>query len=386
LNEAVSVLLVTRNLPPLRGGMERLNQQLARALQARARLRVCGPAGCRAGLGMPFGQVAEAPHRPLPWFLLRTLGNTIRACLRDSPRIVFAGSGLVAPVAWLGARLRGARMVVYLHGLDIVAASRVYQRFWLPWIRRADVALVNSRHTAALAVAAGVPEANIRIVHPGTDLPAPDPEARHRFRARHGLGDAPLMLSVGRLTRRKGLSEFVRGVLPGIVAASPDARLVVIGSDALDAVRVQGESERDRIVAAAGAAGLERSLLLLPPCDDAALADAYQAADVMVFPVRQTPGDIEGFGMVAIEAAAHGLPTVAFAVGGVTDAVAPGRSGDLVPPGDDASFGAMTLAYLRGYDRLARQEAARAFAADFGWERFGNEVWAAIDLSPAASP
>lgn len=376
------VLLVTRNLPPLRGGMERLNQRLAQALRSRGRLRVCGPSGCRSALGMAPGEVAEAPHRPLPWFLLRTLANAIRACLRDRPRIVVAGSGLVAPVAWLCARLRGARLVVYLHGLDIVAASRVYQRFWLPAIRRADAALVNSRHTAALAAAAGVPEANIRIVHPGTDLPAPDPRARPRFRERHRLGDVPVMLSVGRLTRRKGLAEFVERVLPGIVAASPDARLVVIGGDASDAARVQDGSERERIVAAAAAAGLARSLLLLPPCDDATLAEAYQAADVLVFPVRQMAGDIEGFGMVAIEAAAHGLPTVAFAVGGVTDAVAPGRSGQLVPPGDEAGFAAATLAYLHGGDRAARRDTARAFAAGFGWERFGDEAWAAIAPAP----
>lgn len=194
------------------------------------------------------------------------------------------------------------------------------------------------------------------------------------------------MLSVGRLTRRKGLAEFVERNLPAIVAALPEARLVVIGSDASDAVRVQGESELARIVIAAGAVGVEHAVLLLPPCDDAALAEAYQAADVLVFPVRQMAGDVEGFGMVAIEAAAHGLPTVAYAVGGVTDAVAPGRSGDLVPPGDDAKFGAATLAYLRSGDRPARRAAARAFAGCFGWERFGDDVWAAIDPSPTALP
>ena len=62
--------------------------------------------------------------------------------------------------------------------------------------------------------------------------------------------------------------------------------------------------------------GWQRTSACLARVDDQRLSDAYFAADVMVFPVLDLPGDVEGFGMVAVEAAAHGLPTVAFAVGG----------------------------------------------------------------------
>ncbi len=110
------------------------------------------------------------------------------------------------------------------------------------------------------------------------------------------------------------------------------------------------------------------------------LDDAYAAADVHVFPVREIPGDPEGFGMVAIEAAAHALPTVAYATGGVVDAVAAGVSGLLVAPGDCKGFADAVLELLR---RPLQAEAIRLFAADFTWDRFGERVSDALGLHDA---
>ena len=110
----------------------------------------------------------------------------------------------------------------------------------------------------------------------------------------------------------------------------------------------------------------------MPPCDDASLSAAYRAANVHVFPVREISGDVEGFGMVAVEAAAHGLPTVAYAVGGVPDAVSDGVSGALVEPGDSAAFADAASRWLHA-DNDARA-ACRVFAERFAWPRFDAEI------------
>jgi len=81
--------------------------------------------------------------------------------------------------------------------------------------------------------------------------------------------------------------------------------------------------------------------------------------------------------MVAIESAAHGLPTVAFDVGGVADAVADGRSGRLVRGGDYGGFARAVVATL-AEDRAVRSAHALAFAQYFSWERFGREALAAL--------
>ena len=97
-----------------------------------------------------------------------------------------------------------------------------------------------------------------------------------------------------------------------------------------------------------------------------------------VFPVRDLPGDVEGFGMVAIEAAAHGLPTVAFDVGGVADAVVTHRNGHLVRAEDHAAFARAVCEMISAHDRAGTSARARAFAQGFSWQRFGRDVIEAL--------
>lgn len=245
-----------------------------------------------------------------------------------------------------------------------------------------DVIVANSGPTAALVRALGVPEDRLRILHPGVAIPiAPQPpEALHSFRGQHGLGDARLMLSIGRLTNRKGLREFVQHALPGIVRAAPDVVLAVIGDAPADSL-LAGVQSRASIQAAADAAGVGGHLRFLGVITDPqALACAYESAALHVFPVRELPGDPEGFGMVAIEAAAHGLPTVAFATGGIVDAVADGQSGLLVAPADYPGMTDAVLSVLvNGKDAWC--DSAQEFATDFAWGKFGLTLWKGLGIT-----
>jgi phosphatidyl-myo-inositol dimannoside synthase len=369
--EAGPTLVVTRNLPPLMGGMERLNLHLVLGLSKVSEVSIVGPAGCASFLPSNW-RVAEAPHKPLPVFFAGALAGALGLAIRSRPTVVVAGSGLVAPIAWCCARMFGARFLVYLHGLDLVADSTLYRRLWLPFIRKADLALVNSHNTQRLAVERGV--APSAVIHPGTQLHCDDPMAAKAFRAHYGLGDRPLLLSVGRLTPRKGLAEFIRFSLGRVLDQWPDALLLVIGGDAADAVKADRSSEEVRVLAAATSAGLTEHVRLLSHCDDRTLSAAYQAADVYVFPVQDRAGDVEGFGMVAIEAAAHGLPTVAFAVGGVPDAVLDNETGELVAAGDFPELAEAAIRQLRrGRDPLQRARVREA-ATCFSWDRFDREL------------
>jgi len=371
VNARSRVLHVTRNLPPLVGGMERLNWHIADELSHHAEVRVVGPEGAAAR--KPAGvTLEEVPLRPLWRFLLTSALVAVRAARRDRPTLVLAGSGLTAPAAWLAARASGARAAAYVHGLDVAVRHPVYLALWHPMLRRMDVVVANSRATAELVRALGVAEHRLRIVHPGVAVPETPqpPEALRNFRERHDLGDARLLLSIGRLTERKGLREFVREALPGIVREAPDVVLAVIGDAPTDSL-LAGVQSRDSIQAVADAAGVGRHLRFLGVITDPqALACAYESASLHVFPVRELPGDPEGFGMVAIEAAAHGLPTVAFGTGGIVDAVAQGRSGTLVPPGDYVGLRDAALAAL-GDGEDAWRTRAQDFAWNFAWPRFG---------------
>lgn len=364
-------IVVTRNLPPLVGGMERLVWHIVAELRAEYRVHVIGPAGCRPHL--PDGVTAsEVPIHPMLGYILGTKLATFWQALRLRPKLVVAGSGLTAPFAWLAARLTGARCVVYLHGLDIEARHPVYRTLWLPFFRHCDRVLVNSRFTRQLARSAGIPEARIAILNPGVALPDLHnaPEQSASFRRAHGLGEHPVILYVGRLTARKGLALFVQNILPQIITARPDARLVVIGDEPSHALHHRS-GEKQRVTDAMASLNLGNRVLFLRNIDDQVLDAAYFAADVLVFPVQERPHDHEGFGMVAVEAAAHGLPTVAFASGGVADAVRDGVTGRLIAAGDTRAFAAAVVELIEQLEPSRRRAACRAFAKQFTWPSFG---------------
>jgi phosphatidylinositol alpha-1,6-mannosyltransferase len=370
------ILIVTRNFPPLQGGMERLNLHMAKELARAAEVRLIAPEGAERYVAPPI-TVTPAPLKPLWRFLCVAGWKTLREARSWKPNVILAGSGLVAPLALIAARASGARAVVYAHGLDLVAPHPLYRALWLPLMKRFDGLIANSRATRQLAENIGVAPQRIAIVHPGVELPAadPDPDARRRFRETHRLGDAPVLLSVGRLAARKGLREFVSEALPRIVARFPEVQLTVIGDAPSDALHANAQSI-DSILATAKNAGVEKNLRFLGKRSDAELSDAYAGADLHVFPVRHIPDDPEGFGMVAVEAAASGLATVAYATGGVVDAVSDGVSGALVPPGDAAAFAEAVLSLLR---HPLPDAAIREFAAGFEWRLFGEQIARFLD-------
>ena len=329
---------------------------------------------------MPEGTMCrEVPLVPLSRFLIGCQWEALKLARTYNPHVVYSGSGLTAPAALMAGRFSGARTICFLHGLDIVADHPLYRNLFLPAIRRIDCILVNSRHTAGLAESAGVLPGRIEIVHPGVELPnwSARTVGRQRFRERFGLGERPVLLAAGRLTKRKGLAEFIRHALPAIRSELPEVRLLVIGSEATNALKDEG-GVRAGIDVAISEAGMGSNVILLGSVGDDSLSDAYFASDAMVFPVLDLPSDVEGFGMVAVEAAAHGLPTVAFAVGGVPDAVANGESGWLIPSGQYAGMTQKILIFLKSGDKYVWAEGCRRHAEGFTWEIFGRKLTGAI--------
>lgn len=368
------LLLITRNFPPIVGGMERLLYHIFEELVVDYDVALVGPRGCERQIDGRH-EVLSVPLTPLWRFFPSALLAAFRLACLSRPRLVFAGSGVMAPLAVITGRMCKASVICYLHGLDLVARNFIYQQCFIRAIRRCDLLIVNSHKTASLALEKGISQSKIQVLHPGVDIPgAPNGRDRKAGRVRLGLDkEAKVLLSVGRLTRRKGLMEFLDNVFPQLVKEDPTIHLLIIGDEPTQALKQDGNI-RQQIEELILARGLGKHITLLGRVEDEVLRDAYFSADMLIFPAREVPGDVEGFGMVACEAAAHGLPTVAFAVGGIPDAVQDGVSGYLIPPGDNAAFGGTIQRHVNQADALVWSKRCRTHAAKFVWHHFGARL------------
>lgn len=259
---------------------------------------------------------------------LRLLFKSLNLLARNRFRAVFAGRALPEGlVALLVGRLFGLPVLIYAHGEELTGWGRGWKFKTMCFtMRRADALLSNSDFTRdTLVDLLGVEPGRIELTYPTVDeqrfvpgLPCDD--------LRAGLGlrpGQPLILSVGRLMRRKGFDQVIRAV-PRLVESGIDAHYAVIGI---------GE-ERDYLQSLADELNLAGRVHLLGhvPYDD--LPRWYCACSLFAMPNRDIGGDTEGFGLVFLEAASAAKPALAGTAGGTGSAVVDGVTGLRVDGGD----------------------------------------------------
>ena len=366
-----SVLFITRNFPPLVGGMERLALESVRALASEWPVDLMGPRGCEQAADSAVKATGVA-YRSVAAFMISGWWHGRRLARARDHSLVIGGSGLAAPLVRASARQRGAYTVCFVHGLDLVVENAFYRRCCLPALRAMDRIIANSRNTACLASDVGIQSDRIHVLNPGVQIGDEQPVSLFHSAFPQAV-DRKLLLSVGRLLPRKGLVDFVGKVLPQLVEEYPDILLVVAGGTAKNALQRVG-NEAHRLAEVVSRIRMHDHVLLTGQIDGQILASLYSAARLMVFPVKDITGDVEGFGMVALEAAAHGLPTVAFDAGGVSDAVSDGVSGTIVEPGDFQRMIEVIAEYLADKPGYANASSCRTYAENYAWPRYGERL------------
>jgi phosphatidylinositol alpha-1,6-mannosyltransferase len=331
------VLFVTRKYPPKLGGMESLSY------------------GLTTGFPEPKTTIALGRSQlHLIWFLPYVIVRLALTAFRYD--VIHLGDALLG-VAGLVPRLVWRRKVaVSVHGLDLTFRPWIYQAY-LKGFLRADVFIANSESTKRLAEGRGLsPVRTILIGVPERYFGVERSKNRDAELLRIAAGRV-VLVTLGRLVRRKGAAWFVRHVLPrlsGVLYV-----LIGVGPD------------QDEIMRAAREAGVSDALWLAGSVDDQRLLDLLGSADIFVMPNIVVPGTVEGFGIVAIEAAASGLPVVASRLEGIPDAVSDGENGCLVAPEDGAAYlGALQPLVSSVAERRRQGERGRAYTAEHSaWPR-----------------
>jgi len=347
------LLLLTPDFPPARGGIQLLTHRLASGFTAfETRIvtldspeaeRFDATSGLRTRRARTGGRLGRGRVASLNAF-------AVAEALSFRPDVTLSAHIVTSPAAAVIRRVLGARTVQYFYAKEIGGKPRLSAFA----ARQADASISISSYTTGLLAARGVGAAQVSLIPPGVDLPAdPHPEP----------ADHPTFVTISRLADRyKGHDMLVRS-LELVRERVPDVEWVVIGDGPL----------RPELEALAREHGVAGSARFLGAVDDDERNSWLRRADLLAMPSR-LPGDGkagEGFGIVYLEAGAHGKPVVAGNVGGPLDAVLDGESGLLVDPTDPAAVAGAISTLL-----LDRELARRL--GDGGAARARSLAWPAI--------
>lgn len=372
----MEILVITWNYPPRQGGMEQLLASVCAGLSKNHRVSVI-----TAYADKHFTAGEETVFRPASPGLVRYFLFAFTkgvALLRGNRNIsvVFGGSVLVTPIVLILARLFRRKAIVQAHGLDLIYRSSIYQFFVVRGLRYVDRVIANSRHTARLAQQKGVTERAVEIIPPGVDWQRFQvAETADALKQARGLANYKVILFVGRLARRKGVKEFIEHSLVDIVKQVPEVCFVIAGDNPTESL-TQHDDVAGEIRQAIARHNLSDHVRWLGAVGDAELVQLYALCDVLVLPVLDLDSDVEGFGMVALEAAAAGKPVIATRCGGIPDAVEDGKSGILVEQGNyDCLSGAivsllMNPQMVSAMGQSGRQRAVKEFTWNSAVSRY----------------
>lgn len=377
----MEILVISWNYTPRRGGIEYLISNLCVDLRKRHSVSIVTS---HAASDPDDKGVFRAPYRGLIPFAIYALwrGAMILSQNRKT-NVVFGGSAMVTPLVLILARLFRIRAVIQVHGLDLVYSNVLYQFSCVRWIKYCERVIANSNYTASLAKAKGVNESSVSVIAPGV---WPEWFQSHNIadasKGKFGLGEKRIILFVGRLAKRKGVKQFIQHALGRIANKIPDVCLVVVG-DNPTASLTQKEDSIGEIEAAIEAMNLRRHVRLLGGLPEEDKIGLYQACNVVVLPALNSDNDVEGFGIVLMEAAAAGKPVVATRVGGIADAVEDGKTGFLIEPGNyERLSDAIILLLVDGQTKRTMGEAARQrVESKFSWQKIAAQYEVEFGLS-----
>ena len=380
----MEILFVSHKFPPAVGGMEKQSFELINGMQQHCKVhRIV---------------YKETDNRVV--FFLRLRSNILQMC-RENPGIntIHFNDALLATFCLWHKGYEHLKRTVTLHGLDVVFPSELYRKYILPKFNKYDHFIAVSRATASHAITFGIAADKITVVSNGVDQTTGYSGSFCRSKSeilkKYDIDpDRRILLAMGRPVARKGFSWFIREVVPklsgsftvlivgpfdkqpGIVekllSVLPDnwcqkiMLFLGFGSDAGAIRSLLNDTRFDGVVRHLGRLREGEKLLIL------------KSSDAFIMPNVQVDGDMEGFGLVCLEAALAGATVFAADIDGIPDAIQPGKNGFLLPGGDAEIWATELNKLIANPEKFSSQNKMfQQFTADnYGWEKMVKAYYA----------
>ncbi|MFA4880036.1 MAG: glycosyltransferase family 4 protein [Candidatus Doudnabacteria bacterium] len=370
------ILFITRKHPPTIGGMQNLSYNLIQNFLKQGRER---------GDQIETIILNKSQWHLFWWFPYALFLTLVKARTVD---IVHLGDPVIFLIGFLARVFYHKAVAVTIHGLDVTFNLFLYQWYLKLFGRKFDRYICISSYAREEARKVGF--SPCVVIPVGVDSKKCKVPARHRFARPQRLaasmagaasGEAggqsakckvlekhflqkhflPIasfkLLTVGRLVKRKGVFWFIQEVMPCL---PKEITYLVVGEG----------PERERIKILIQERGLEERVYLLGKVSEEDLKTVYSLADLFIMPNIKVQGDVEGFGLVAVEAAQNGLPVIAAGIEGIRDAVVSGRNGILVESENPDAFRKQILEFLRNqeYRKSFGYQAAQFTMETYDWQ------------------
>ena len=353
------ILFISRAYPPITGGLENQNYELSLWLPKISQTQTI--ANKRGKKFLPLF---------LPYAFFKAL------FLLPKYDAILLGDAVLSIVGWSLKLFSKKPVICVTHGLDLTYKNRFYQKFWVGFfIKKLDKLIAVGNETIEAGTKLGISREKFVFIPNGVDtekfIKSYSRENLERVIGEK-LGKKKVILSTGRLAVHKGIDWFCENVVPKL----PDDVLYVVAGDG---------KKRNDIEKIIKTKVLWPKVKMLGKVSDKDLKILYNTADLYVKPNIKVEGTMEGFGLVAIEAASCKLTVIASDLEGLRDAIKDGQNGFLIEPYDTEGY-LKKINELLNDDKFRQEfgEKARQFVVkNYSWENISRRYLEEIEKTIA---
>ncbi|WP_305908256.1 glycosyltransferase family 4 protein [Methylomarinum sp. Ch1-1] len=309
----MKLLFISRAYPPIVGGLENHNHELHKALQQKI---------------YTDSIINKKGKKALPYFMpLCALKSLFVSSNYDA---IILGDGVLAPIGWLIKLFKPNTLVIcIIHGLDITYKNPIYQYFWVKaFLPKIDKIITVSQATASAAIERQIDKTKLAVIPNGITQ-----QSNATQRNRQQLEDLlqtscqekTILLTVGRLVKRKGVHWFINQVMPYL----SDKFIYIIAGDGPDRAAINKAIIEKQ---------LTNRVFNLGFIDNGVKNMIYANADLFIQPNIKVDGDMEGFGIAVLEANLNGLAVVGSELEGLKDSITNDQNGWLIEAENPTAF------------------------------------------------
>lgn len=347
--EKLRILFISRAYPPVVGGIENQNYELGEWLGKIAEIKIIAN---------------KRGKKFLPLFLPYALWKSLFIARKYD--VILLGDGVLSVIGYKLKFFHSKPVICVVHGLDLTFKNFFYQKMWVGWfLKKMDKIIAVGNETVAVAKEKGIPENKIVFIPNGVDI------EKHLVSASkadiekiigQSIENKKILLTSGRLAKRKGVAWFISNVVPKL----DESFLYVIAGSGPDKENILDAIEKN---------SLQNRVVMLGYIPDKQRNVLFNTADLFVQPNIKIAGDMEGFGISVIEAGACSLPVLAANIEGLKDAIKDGQNGFLVESENaDAFTNKIQELFSNGNPRVLFGQNVRNFVVEnYSWQHIAQK-------------